>query len=104
MTSGAAIIGPAPGTRSPAGSTPTASWSRGSIGIVCQSFIMGTPFEKVMIKDGVDDTAVEGAADLPYQIPNLAVKWQMAPSGVPVIWLRSGRPRTHRVRGGELHR
>ena len=42
-----------------------------------------------MIKDGVDETAVEGAADLPYQIPNLAVTWQIAPAGVPVIWLRS---------------
>ncbi len=58
-------------------------------GIVCQSFAVGTPFEKVMIKDGVDETAVEGAADLPYQIPNLAVTWQIAPAGVPVIWLRS---------------
>ena len=58
-------------------------------GIVCQSFAVGTPFEKVMIKDGVDETAVEGAADLPYQIPNLAVSWQIAPAGVPVIWLRS---------------
>ncbi len=58
-------------------------------GIVCQSFAVGTPFEKVMIKDGVDRTAVEGAADLPYQIPNVAVSWQIAPAGVPVIWLRS---------------
>jgi isoquinoline 1-oxidoreductase subunit beta len=58
-------------------------------GIVCQSFAVGTPFEKVMIQRGVDETAVEGAVDLPYQIPNLAVTWQMAPAGVPVIWLRS---------------
>ena len=58
-------------------------------GIVCQSFVVGTPFEKAIVKDGVDDTAVEGAADLPYQIPNLKVTWQMAPAGVPVIWLRS---------------
>jgi isoquinoline 1-oxidoreductase beta subunit len=65
--------------------TPVA-WKHG---IVCQSFAVGTPFEKVMIKDGVDETAVEGAADLPYEIPNLAVSWQIAPAGVPVIWLRS---------------
>jgi isoquinoline 1-oxidoreductase beta subunit len=58
-------------------------------GIVCQSFIMGTPFEKVIVKHGVDETAVEGAADLPYRIPNLAMAWQIAPAGVPVIWLRS---------------
>ncbi|MDG3004597.1 xanthine dehydrogenase family protein molybdopterin-binding subunit [Paludisphaera mucosa] len=57
--------------------------------IVCQSFAFGTPFEKVMVKDGVDHTAVEGAADLPYTIPNLDVTWRHAPEGVPVIWLRS---------------
>ncbi|HEY2158915.1 MAG TPA: molybdopterin cofactor-binding domain-containing protein, partial [Isosphaeraceae bacterium] len=58
-------------------------------GIVCQSFAVGTPFENVIVRDGVDETAVEGAGDLPYQIPNLHVKWQIAPAGVPVIWLRS---------------
>ena len=58
-------------------------------GIVCQSFAVNTPFENAMVKNGVDDTAVEGAADLPYRIPNLAVSWQIAPAGVPVIWLRS---------------
>ena len=68
-----------------AGGRPIA-WKHG---IVCQSFAVGTPFEKAMIKNGVDDTAVEGAADLPYQIPNLAVTWQIAPAGVPVTWLRS---------------
>jgi isoquinoline 1-oxidoreductase subunit beta len=31
--------------------------------IVCQSFIAGTPFEAVIIKDGADETAVERAAD-----------------------------------------
>jgi len=58
-------------------------------GIVCQSFAVGTPLEKMIVKDGVDETAVEGAADLPYRIPNLAVTWHIAPAGVPVIWLRS---------------
>jgi isoquinoline 1-oxidoreductase beta subunit len=57
--------------------------------IVCQSFIEGTPFEPFVIKNGVDDTAVEGAADLPYEIPNLAVEWQKAPGGVPTLWWRS---------------
>src|SRR5262249_23303111 len=54
--------------------------------IVCQSFIMGTPFESSIVKHGVDETAVEGAADLPYTIPNLRVEWQKAPGGVPVLW------------------
>jgi isoquinoline 1-oxidoreductase beta subunit len=57
--------------------------------IVCQSFIAGTPFQNVIIKDGVDATAVEGAADLPYEIPNLLVDWQQAPGGVPTLWWRS---------------
>src|SRR6185503_2513210 len=57
--------------------------------IVCQSFIAGTPFESVVIKDGVDDTAVEGAKEIPYDIPNLLVDWQMAPDGVPCLWWRS---------------
>jgi isoquinoline 1-oxidoreductase beta subunit len=57
--------------------------------IVCQSFNLGTPFEAVLIKDGVDDSAVEGAADMPYQIPNLLVDWQQAPGGVPTYFWRS---------------
>ena len=69
-------------TRSQVLSPPTAA-HRLEHGIVCQSFAVGTPFEKVLIQHGVDETAVEGAVDLPYQIPNLAVNWQMAPAGVP---------------------
>jgi isoquinoline 1-oxidoreductase beta subunit len=57
--------------------------------IVCQSFIVGSPFEFAIVRNGVDATAVEGAADLPYEIPNLLVDWQQAPAGVPTLWLRS---------------
>ena len=57
--------------------------------IVCQSFIAGTPFESAIFKNGVDDTAVEGASDFPYEIPNLLVDWQQAPAGVPTLWWRS---------------
>src|SRR5262249_28750519 len=57
--------------------------------IVCESFIPGTPFERAAIKDGVDETAVEGAKDIPYQIPNVLVDWQKAPGGVPTLWWRS---------------
>jgi isoquinoline 1-oxidoreductase beta subunit len=46
-------------------------------------------FEAVIVKDGVDETAVEGAADLPYEVPNVLVDWQQAPGGVPTLWLRS---------------
>ena len=57
--------------------------------IVCQSFMVDTPFEGAMVKNGVDEVAVEGAADLPYEIPNLLVDWQRAPGGVPTLWWRS---------------
>ena len=39
--------------------------------IVCQSFAIGTPLEGMMVQNGVDGTAVEGAADLRYHIPNM---------------------------------
>jgi len=57
--------------------------------IVCQSFAVGTPLEAFIVKDGVDGAAVEGAADLPYDIPNLLVDWRQAPGGVPTLWWRS---------------
>jgi len=57
--------------------------------IVNQSFIFGTPFEAVIVKDGVDATAVEGAADMAYAIPNLAVEWHRAQSPVTTLWWRS---------------
>jgi isoquinoline 1-oxidoreductase subunit beta len=57
--------------------------------IVCQSIFVGTPFEPAVVKNGVEETAVEGAADLPYDIPNLLVEWHQASDGVPVFILRS---------------
>jgi isoquinoline 1-oxidoreductase subunit beta len=57
--------------------------------IVNQSFMFGTPFEKVMVKNGVDDTAVEGASDIPYAIDNLSVEWHRAQSPVTTLWWRS---------------
>ena len=57
--------------------------------IVGQSIVAGTFFEKVIVKDGIDATSVEGAADLPYAIPNLAVEYHPTTVGVPVLWWRS---------------
>lgn len=56
--------------------------------IVTQSIMAGTPFA-ALIKEGLDETAVEGAKDIPYAIPNILVDWQQAPAGVPVLWWRS---------------
>ena len=57
--------------------------------IVGQSILAGTAFEGMMVKDGVDATSVEGAANLPYAIPNLAVDLHSPKIGVPVQWWRS---------------
>ncbi len=57
--------------------------------IVGQSFMKGSPFESAMLKDGVDVTMVEGAATLPYQIPNLQVSAHIVEVGVPTLWWRS---------------
>jgi isoquinoline 1-oxidoreductase beta subunit len=42
-----------------------------------------------MVKDGLDPTSVEGAATLPYAIPNLFVDLHSPKLGVPVQWWRS---------------
>ena len=57
--------------------------------IVGQSIAEGTPFEPLMVKDGVDAASVEGAADLLYGIPNLRVELHSPKIGVPVQWWRS---------------
>jgi len=57
--------------------------------IVGQSIVTGTPFEPMMVKNGVDATSVEGAADLPYVVPNLQVELHSPRPGIPVQWWRS---------------
>ena len=56
--------------------------------IVGQSLLQGTLFESA-IKNGIDRTSVEGAADLPYDIPSLGVELHTTEVGVPVLWWRS---------------
>jgi isoquinoline 1-oxidoreductase beta subunit len=63
-----------------------AAWHHTLVG---QSFMKGTAFESVMMKNGVDATAVEGVSDMPYAIPNLLVDWHDAPSPVTTLWWRS---------------
>jgi isoquinoline 1-oxidoreductase beta subunit len=44
----------------------------------------------MMVKDGIDHVSVEGAANLPYAIPNLTVDLHTPTDiGVPVLWWRS---------------
>ncbi|MGO9947686.1 MAG: molybdopterin cofactor-binding domain-containing protein [Steroidobacteraceae bacterium] len=55
--------------------------------IVGQSIMADTLFA-AMIKDGIDGTSVEGAANIAYAIPNIAVNLATTKTGVPVLWWR----------------
>ena len=55
--------------------------------VVGQSIMAGTPFG-AMIKAGIDPTSVEGAANVAYAIPNVAVELSTTQTGVPVLWWR----------------
>ncbi|HEY2464973.1 MAG TPA: xanthine dehydrogenase family protein molybdopterin-binding subunit, partial [Steroidobacteraceae bacterium] len=55
--------------------------------IVGQSIMAGTIFA-AGIKDGIDSTSVEGAANIGYAIPNIAVDLSTTKAGVPVLWWR----------------
>ncbi len=58
--------------------------------IVGQSIMEGTPFA-MMIKDGIDETSVEGVVDSPYveATPHHFVGLHSPKSPVPVLWWRS---------------
>lgn len=69
------------------GSGKLVGWKHRLVG---QSIIAGSPFAGMMIKDGIDAVSVEGAANLPYAIPNLLVDLHTPTDiGVPVLWWRS---------------
>jgi len=55
--------------------------------IVGQSIITGTPFEPMMVKNGVDATMVEGMGE-PYDVP-LNLTAHSVKANVPVLWWRS---------------
>ena len=57
--------------------------------IVGQSIVAGTAFAAFLVKNGIDATSVEGAATLPYEIPNLQVELHTTKNEVPVQWWRS---------------
>lgn len=57
--------------------------------LVGQSILKNSMFTG-MIKNGVDETSVEGAANLPYAIPNMLVDLHTPENiDVPVLWWRS---------------
>ena len=56
--------------------------------IVGQSILVGTPFEAMMVKNGVDATMIEGIADSAYPFP-IALQVHHPKVNVPVLWWRS---------------
>ena len=56
--------------------------------IIGQSILARTPFG-AMVQNGIDFTSVEGAANIPYAIPNLRVELTTTEVGVPVLWWRA---------------
>ncbi len=57
--------------------------------IVGQSILKGTPFEGALVKDGIDQTSVEGASNLPYAIPGITIDLHTTDVRVPVLWWRA---------------
>jgi isoquinoline 1-oxidoreductase beta subunit len=57
--------------------------------IVGQSILTGTPFESMLVKNGVDETATEGTSDTQYNIPNMHLSVHHPKVNVPVLWWRS---------------
>jgi len=56
--------------------------------VVGQSIMAGTIMQG-MIRKGIDPTSVEGAADMPYAIPNVRVDLHTTTAPVRVLWWRS---------------
>ncbi len=57
--------------------------------IAVKSIIKGTPFEAVLVHDGIDHISIEGVADTHYAIPGMSVGLNDAETAVPVLWWRS---------------
>jgi isoquinoline 1-oxidoreductase beta subunit len=59
--------------------------------IVGQSILAGTPFEKMLVKNGIDGASVEGVVDSPYleEVPARRVTLHSPRNEVPVLWWRS---------------
>jgi isoquinoline 1-oxidoreductase beta subunit len=64
------------------------AWEHAMVG---QSILTGTPFEPMMVKNGIDATSVEGVADSPYlkEIPNHRVELHSPKTDITVLWWRS---------------
>jgi isoquinoline 1-oxidoreductase beta subunit len=57
--------------------------------VVGQSIMDGTAFADFAIKNGIDETSVEGVHTTPYAIPNFEVDLHSPKFGAPPLWWRS---------------
>ncbi len=57
--------------------------------IVGQNVHARSPFQKFVVKNGIDRTTVEGSVDMPYPIENLRVEVHNTEQSVPILWWRS---------------
>ena len=57
--------------------------------IAGQSIIKGTPFEAMMVHDGVDHSSVEGVSDTPYSIPGMHIGLTDTRKATSTLWWRS---------------
>uniref|UniRef100_A0A9E8CSH4 Xanthine dehydrogenase family protein molybdopterin-binding subunit n=1 Tax=Bosea sp. NBC_00436 TaxID=2969620 RepID=A0A9E8CSH4_9HYPH len=63
-----------------------AAWSSTLVG---QSFFLGTPFEAMVVKNGIDATSVEGANEIFYEVADFRCEVHNPKVGVPTLWWRS---------------
>jgi len=57
--------------------------------IVGQGIMAGSPFEKMMMKNGIDPTVVEGVAESPYELANFRAQQSLTQGPITTLWWRS---------------
>jgi isoquinoline 1-oxidoreductase beta subunit len=57
--------------------------------IVSQPVLKGTAFAPFAVQNGIDPTTIEGAADMPYALPNLTIDFNDGNPTIPIQWWRS---------------
>ena len=87
-TSAAATTARCTCTASRSASARTACLRRGATSSWASRLLAGTPFA-MMMKDGVDNSSVEGVSDTHYNLPNFNVTVHHPAVNVPVLWWRS---------------
>jgi len=68
--------------------------------VVTQSIVTGTPLEAFVVVNGIDTTSVEGAAEMPYAVPNRKVELHSPEATASGLWWRSVG-HTHTAFAGE---